>query len=1719
MSFLEGLGETLKSLGGAAVAPLGAVVDLATVPFDDKDDDFGSVVGKLANQAGNVFDPLMNENTWTGYGFGKTMDSLEWVYREGISEPLSTTGTVLGHSVYDRNPLDILDKDNWAQAYDVAQNRSAGQAFSLLQGPAGAAAILGKDRAGAAGIIDPLNPDAYKTLHGQSGLQSVLSTAQSGTGDFALRWYLDPGVVVGKAAAVRRQHGQLHRLRPGDRVALFDQLGDAAAAERGIPVFRENTADRFDKWMGFIQGDNRTGKVLSPAEIYISSPELRRSAEGRGIASLVGQALKDIDDEALQRNTIRRIMAVAGGDQTQIMRLGDEIEDAKHVADALANMRKGGTVDLTVQALNDNARLSPEWIADVERQLTNLNSKGQIDAFLKGADDHLASLTALNETRATLDFLPGAHKGLSNRALKREHHGRVIDKVAEKHDQALAWSTKRLTAEANSSLFQKGLHQMPLLVIKTAGLAASPYTKAPRAISDAMRQTHYVGVANLHDWGGSTDQLNSMMRVAGVDDVSRLKHLSEAMGARSEMDKQAIINRIENTSMKALSERHGVDSGFIEQLMMKGTTRRSQNLGALRGRAYASTMNAANKGSASAQTDLAKLRVDQVLDEQGVPVALPLLESQLANSVPLVDIHLAKKVIEREESATRFKALSDAWGQEAIELGRLDGLRKAARSKGRAEKFERLIRKKHETMDYLVDAGTGLTRIWKFSVLFRLGYPIRVVSDDHMRIWTQLNAGTFYLDNGSEALGNLRWNQFGGRKTAGAAEFRKALAERDDLRRAYGNGPLDAADFGEVVAAVKTLRKKKSPAEAKAQAQALVDRLDPEGDVATYYHRLEDVRRAQRDLNRLIKQGGDADLIREKEGAVAYLQEQLGDLQDPAFLRAALQARDAQLKQGPKAFLPEKKTVGQAEVLLPGGYRADGAFAGPYGKATKEATSSNATFDAQVGETGERMYNTVTSGSWRTILPDEAGHEAAWMDVLNHQFRNSSAAMFFVKNPEATADDFARWLKEPKQAHLVERLPHYAHDPIDWANRIQQMVHDYIPSEDMRAALASGHLSRSQMSKLISNVQHRPAVHGQAAATQFGNNSAVRAIGDATNNIYRMLGEMPTDRLSRHPFFSSLYKKELTELHLLKKQAYEAQGRAYTQADIEELQRVARKKAMNHLKQTLFDLSAHSHAAHVMRFVSPFFAAHQESLARWWRIASDDPSVIRRFQQAADIPSNLGIIYDVETGEPVERGEWFNPNHRIIMRVPDAFGGEKNPIDKWLKKMGGDKYWEVNQNAFNLVLQGGLMNPGTGPVVSFPLESLAQKYQTEGEIERVARILNPYPPDSPKDVAFPAWLKRGMAFIQGEGNREWNNRFVANQQELLVAFAEENGRTPSESEVDDIMLRAGRQTNMDIFLMFMQNATSPAPAKPGGKYAVVQRGIDQIRNKAAQEGRDYDWVREQVKEKYGDIYMPLMYSTGSNLAGLTQSRAEASGINRYRPLLKKVDPRLTRMVIGVPVEQMSKDDPAMAEYSGAVRSWLKTQQAQTGIGGNYIDTKNPRETMLDSLVSQGWEKYTALTAGLQSIALERGLKSYEDAPDLVKAKSLGVDTIEKENFAWRNEYNSFDRGKYDRYLDDMRQIASNKTLTGDTERQDIYWLGQYLALRGGMAQVLEQKKAAGFSGSYEAKENLPMMQAFRTALAYIREKSTYFDTHMYNGVVEFDPWLNVTETPEEKANG
>lgn len=1686
MNIWESIKETGKSLGGVAWAPAGAIWDLKdAMPWDD--DDY-SLSGSLMTRGGEFLDPLLNQDTFTGYGADKVMDAANFVMREGISEPISTLFTQVQHAAQGDSVGDrfgrLFSGDEWKRAYEIAQNQNAGQAFATM--------VLDTNLTGQYDN-DPFDyDDPYEEVthpeHG--GVATALSWGANIAGSLAL----DPFYLAGKGVGVARQ---AHMGATG-----YGRLSQAQRADLGAVLNGGNAkaTDRFSKWADYVSSANPEGRPLTGPEILAVTPELTRWAkEPRLVSALVADAAK-IENPGVRRNTIKDILAVAGGDMGALDRLQAGRAGMPALADQLKNMRKGNVLDLEKIAANPDLQFSPMFVQHLERQLNNLNSDKGIDKAMRLWEDRL---DLIEKTHGTMTHLPGAHTafgvGKSARALRVANDkglGQRLAAGADTLEKATLGKVDEVSARiasksSHSLMVQRGLKAVPVLAIKTTAFAAAPYTKFPAAMAGAMRQTHFTGVARFDEWDDAVTQFDSMLKMSHVPSLDRMNFISKATLAGSEMEKEAMVRQAERLAMGSVTKHfsaktgENISEGYVEELMERHFRQRGARMSQLYGRAYAATAQtpemqegvidaAMRQGNIAKAEDAAKwnLRVDQFLDDDGLPVALPLLESQLRNAVPLLDMHLAKKLVKRDQS--HLARLGRAWDKQAEEINGLET--KLGRAKGRAaENIKKQLDWAYTKQDQIGELGAKSLRVWKMSVLFRLGYPARVVLDDHWRIWSRIGAGTFYAQSAPEAARNFGYNQVGRHREAG----RDMAAMR--------------AELGSLKDELRSDRIAAYPQRAEAHRKAANSLRGHRGQIS----RLEQEREG------LLSFADRRNAIDEKiahhqqqiaryEAEMDRLQQAMGDV-SPEDIAARMDELNAALKVGVKGNLPEKRTIGSADVTLSEGERIGGAFAGPQGRAYRGVTGSSDTFEYQISGVEQKTYGRADRGAHVTINPDAPHHLDAWADSLNNQIRNSRAAMFFVRGGDA--DGFVKWIAEPEQADLRRRLPHLAHDPEEWGGRIESMVDDYLPTTELRETIAKGTVTPKWLGKRFPN-QSGPAVHGPMVADTIGTSDRVLGIGRSVNNAFTWLASQPTDRLSRHPFFNAMYKAHAEDFAELRRVAAREQGRKFTQDDLDFIERQARKAALVDLKRTLFDMSAHSHAAHVMRFISPFFAAHQEVITRWWRIVQDNPGVVRRVQQAFDAPRHAGLVVD-ENGDPVEPGEMPSPKHKLLLPIPWADGAQ----------------WSINENSFNLILQNGITNPGIGPLAQIPLEYFAARYPEDEEIAKVARIFSPFPPDSPAQAAVPATLKRLFAAIHGStgvdaslgtgvGPSEFNDLYATNITDRVVDFHLKNGREPSQSEMDEIWEDAKHESAVEAWLKFVQNAGSPFPARPNSRYAAIQQGWYKLSEQGRQRyPNDFiearDWATAKFKEQYGEAYLALTYSDVNNPAGVDGSPAEVSAAKRYKSILDKTDKRLAMGVMG-PALTAADEAGMTTERTPEGRQWFEKQ--------GWIDSDDPEAAAREAQARRGWQMLDDLTNRLNLAAEQMGLNSYVDSEKLVAVRRAGLAAIKEENESFKSDIESIDGDSYDSLLREMQQLTENPTLRNDRTRTDIATLAEYLELRSTVMDLIQRRQAAGLGGP-DAAATEPIREAYTKVVGQLAARNTFFESGFFNPVISRDPLL------------
>lgn len=1794
MSFLDNLGHTALSFGKAVVAAPGAVYDVAAyaVPGNQwgKADDhgFGGLLDNIGGRALDTIDPFgLGYKHPVGQAFNKSMEGLNWAYHKGIDQPLSTAMIMASHmdsgSGSPNHYGDLFNGDAWAHAYDIADKQSLGQSIVY----------------GVTNDHDPFNDTGGAKNPGATPFQNVtakdhpfLANAAALGIDLTTSWYLDPTVLAGKGAGAANRIAN-GAIKDADRATFGSQLD--ASAEVAAHAFKPNPAGaRFTKFWEYASTRGADGAPLNGAEIRHVFPAFQSTAAGRGISNLLADALKDGNQDAA-----RHIFAVAAGDVSAIDKLDADVQGGQALADALRHIADQKTVDLTDRALNEAIADSPEFRLKFNQQIDNLDHGDDVQKFAKDwhaqVSQKLSGDRTLLGTAGQLDYMPAPRSVTTDGRLRQiqgnerilgtvdKAHAAVVDPLKAVRDEGgIAGMKSRFgDRDSYSTLFQRGLYSLPVTIAYPARMiaATSPTNTIPSFVK-GLRQVRFNGFVNTHEWDGALDQFDSMMRIGHVDDATRVKVLDRAQRADSESAKQAAINAVENAAIDGLRQHilntHGldIDRKMLGQLMIDGQTRRTTGMAATAGSAqYAATeapaavaqktkgILAAKMGDdldAKAEDQLSRLRtrVDQIVDTDGSLLSMPLVTPHLANRVPLFDIERANKLASDKAWATHFHKRGLEYADAANDLDQTQNLLQRAISqrvngfKSSAElRLERAVQQKRMILDSVLDAANTASRWWKMSVLFRLGYPMRVLADDHLRIAARLGYSHFLGANLPEAFRNSIYNYLpGGALRNGSSRFNDAKraymedqGRRAQLRLQLGRKTAHTeAESQELKALLK------NPAAPEAQAR-LAD-LDPDGRIREFYDNKRDAKSAKSAINKHNKDiarwtaedaAGNAEKVaaaraslRERVGQLDHATQQLQGKEDPQKLSQELSRVEERLRSGIKGYRPEKKHVGLEPVPLD---KEKGVYAAPAFDSANSAyygiTASADTFDAAVNDGSQSLYNRLASGHFRTVSPEEPGYYHLWASILNNQMQHSPEYMSIIKGGVKTPKQFATWLRRPENANIRTRMAHFAHDPEDWGARLLAVVDDYLPTQKLQDMVAAGRVDHRQLEKMFPRPDRHginaygdspPHIHGQLADMQSGRIMAARVVSDSISNTFRYLSEAPTDTLSRHPFFNAVYKREVKEAYA--RHIAARPGKMFGPDDLKTIEDAARKQSLKELQRTLWDVSAHSHTAHILRFVSPFFAAHQEALSRWWGIAKDDPSVVRKFSLAFDAPRRAGLVVN-DKGEPVKPGESISVHNKILLQIP--YAGENNAVNKFIKKLGGGKVWQVNENGLNIILQNGVANPGVGPVVTIPMETLVQKYPEATRFTQAARVLNQYPPTAigAKNIAIaqlePAWAKRLVAYHQGQGNAEFFDAYMRNYQDGLSAWNLAHGdRAPNQQEELAIEDRASNLAHRDLLLMAGSNLFGFTPAKPNSRFAVVQNGLLRLREQQRQEGRDFDWLRNAFQSQYGPEYLSMLATAGTNPANLDDTPGEVLAMKNHRSLLDRTDPKLARMIIGPEAARDAGANGDLGVYSPEARGYLQNQSTSPTSGQTYLGTKSLHDASMAAVAQQGWRQYDELVNYLSVQADQMGLSGYESSKQLMAAKKAGLDAIKAANPIFASDYDTgFNGSDYEDKINDMRLIASDPKLRSDAHRSDIYWLGQYLGMRDQMTAALAARAAQGLPSTMQAKANADLAGAFRAGVDYINQQAgSYWLTYSYHGIIENDPYL-VSDGPYDSQNG
>jgi hypothetical protein len=900
--------------------------------------------------------------------------------------------------------------------------------------------------------------------------------------------------------------------------------------------------------------------------------------------------------------------------------------------------------------------------------------------------------------------------------------------------------------------------------------------------------------------------------------------------------------------------------------------------------------------------------------------------------------------------------------------------------------------------------------LWKAAVLLRLGYPIRNAVDSQLRIWATVGAMAS-LRHAGEGMRNLV-----------------------DNTRTAKNRMVDNYQ-----------------APTKVDYKALKDELQKSG---------AEIARLSKEVagleSRISLDPENADLI----GELVVKQKSL----DAA--NAAYESNNVALtKLETSKVASRKKRIGEQDIELtstvdsPDGtkYTIWGAFGGPNGGLFRELNSSQQTFYSLMEDYSTIYGANVASKGRGAIRPGDVNYYQEWTNAINETFANAAVPRGLMAGK--SVDEVAKELANNKE--LRARLGISRSESLEYVVTAQKFLDNYIPDgygirEKIMSALPgeeSGKITEEFLRNAVRDPNALPIVHGHLLDANM--NLRPRGVTrQITSSLFKYLAQIPEDNWARHPLFIDLYEKSIQKRL---ETAEFLKGGTFTREEFADLQynltAGARADALKGVKGILYNVERRSNAAHMLRFVSPFFSAQENAIKTWFKIGMDNPAILNRANIVWNAPNRAGLITD-EKGEPVGTDNPLNANDTMWLPIPKAL--KKLPVIgeglSSLDQIG------ISKRSLDVIFQGNPFGVSVGPFAAIPV---ANVLKLKPELSEVVSFAFPYGPDASLNQFLPTWMRNSLKAVQGLNNDDYAKTY-----QLIWLTEQQKAQEAGTRYLTDGEIK--KKTDAFYKMRVAANLILPFAPQFESPYRFY---MDKWREYSQTYGLGAD---AKFLEDYPE-YFEFATSLSKNPTGSQATMDDVQNAKRYTDLIADVKGD-NSFLIGL----ITKGSGA-AKYNPTAYWWQSETSISPGTPEKYRGKQDPQEAQQQNAAREGWAKYRRAMAVIDAHLEKRGLTSLQQAgaEDLSAAKQAiirqlasEVDPVSGQSTgapsAWYQDYRDVDGTKAAKTIIGFKKILGNEKFMADNA-DDPTWksVAVYMKARDAVAARLRGRP----SNNIDAKEN------------------------------------------------
>ena len=1380
----------------------------------------------------------------------------------------------------------------------------------------------------------------------------------------------------------------------------------------------------YERWKG-----TWSSRLTAGATNFLSEWFLDPVAGAAGIASDVNQASKTLRGATETRN----IMRVAAGEANKAQvsrrewRFGQKFQqyldatDGKSASELMdtpmfQDMPDGGALAYLFERANKSYAGDTKKAQDARRS---------IKRDLLGA--------AMGDV-GSIQRLGGRQDAMANelyRLGERPEPTRFAEKFSwDDHGQgALFEANKRSdpAVEAARDGIEAEITRMNRVVEQQGTVSRIPTTRGLK------ESTLYFGMANrpvhvvsgqLHDSGSSLlrprvsgfvstkdvttgyRQLSEYMKQSRyVDPAVKKDILDRYVRAATPGERHGIVEESEKRMFEAYSKKYGLSREEAETFLKSAQGRRGAYLRLCSDRLY------------SAAPDAQYIQVVDPEDSITKVVARPLMVSQVEDSAPLTNPAVLEKALKRNVSSGAIQAFTAR-----------TGLRKAAQ----------------DVEDFASDGMLALTRAWKDLALFRPAYPLRVQVDTQARLMTAMGALPYLQSLPGAVRGQLHYllsrkgeaglglkNFFREGDLVGAVMKSRGRRGRGDvfaddedaakfLRLAAGE-PGGMADLAGSVA-VDDLRSLRGTG-----SWGWSERNSP--NWLENWHRAVD--------RQVVNSPTAVKILQEPDDAAV----KAWTLADPAGQNEWLNMRSSwdtreqwidSLRSAVDYLVPTPELKDFVLKRFPKRLEAGDVETAAYAVGRRLELAQDVTSKTGAAQVTREDLDALS----RTVRSIRADLDRQRATV--RKLKESGAPDSELGSAIAERDSLARsWRSAIRLRTDAKRR---AVETRRGAVATEKQAAGATSAARQRVAEHPEGWTAQQVDEYFSDQTNRMPVHGESYLTTVRGPMTAR-IEKFRKSWYWFASDAPETILGRSPLYRHRFNERVrSQLDQL--------GREKTELAPEEWDRVRKNAAIQarrDIKKVLFDTSDVSNLATHARFVSPFFAAWEDTMKKWGKLLWENPRAGVRMSNLLPATRSTGAVVDSEGHRIDDQGRVWGADGKQITDKDYEGYGEFVIIPNAFKPLGVPAQdVRINMKSANIIFQGEpWWLPGYGPTVQIPANAVVRAAFPDKAEDPIIKHILPYGvTDDPAAVqALPSWARQAR-------NAFGNTRDYANTYTRLYEV-ERVKRELGQRSTDPTPKEIANKTRLWFVMRAVTAANSPVTAAPTPEFQFYVDRFKDLQRERAKDPEAWDKshdgmsAQEVFYDKYPD-YFDLTVSLSANTTGIEASQeAWRESTKPWVRRLTATDPAYGWMFTGA--------QNLAGGFDGSIYTAQQAEQIGYGSTKTFRGAREPAEAIRSVEAERGWIEYSRAREIVDQAMAGRGLYSLQ---------AKGAEDIKK---AW----DEFTRG-----------LSSENPSWAEEKAKDVDKVAELAAVA---------RRAAGDSKQFAAREDYKILDVYMQARALVKE--------------------------------